>query len=192
VREDLAPSAKRVGQPFKALKNFASYDCRGRNRNPYAMMSEHGRANAIDIRGFEGQDGQWRFVDNPDISKALLTEMKRGACERFMTVLGPGSDGFHENHIHVDLAERANGRKLCSWRMDEPAVAKAPATPSAKPASRTARGLVPVQSRPPGPPPAAQPAEAEDDSAAAIAAVRAESPERAGFIEPDPAIRGGQ
>jgi hypothetical protein len=188
VREDLAPSAKRVGQPFKALKNYASYDCRGRNRNPYAMMSEHGRANALDIRGFEGQDGQWRFVDSPDISKALLTEMKRGACERFMTVLGPGSDGFHENHIHVDLAERANGRKLCSWRMDEPMVAR---TAPGKPTTRSARGPVPVQPRPPGPPPAAQPADAEDASAApAIAAVPVDAPERASFA--DPAMRGGQ
>ncbi|NJL09089.1 MAG: extensin family protein, partial [Methylacidiphilales bacterium] len=146
VREDLAPSARRVGQPFKALKNFASYDCRGRNRNPFALMSEHGRANALDIRGFEGVDGRWRFVDSPDISKALLAEMRRGACERFMTVLGPGSDGVHENHIHVDLAERANGRKLCNWRMAEPMVAKAPMNTPAKPPNRTAgRTLVPVQ-----------------------------------------------
>jgi hypothetical protein len=191
VREDLAPSARRVGAPFKGLKNFASYDCRGRNRNPYAMMSEHGRANAIDIRGFESQDGQWRFIDSPDISRALLAEMKRGACERFMTVLGPGSDGFHENHIHVDLAERANGRKLCSWRIDEPVVARAaPANPAAaKPARTAGRALVPVQPRPPGPPPAA----GADDDAATLAAARTDIPERAGFAEPDlPAIRGGQ
>ena len=157
VREDLAPSAARVGQPFKALKNYASYDCRGRNRNPFAMMSEHGRANAIDIRGFESVEGRWRFIDSPDMPKALMAEMKRGACERFMTVLGPGSDGYHENHIHVDLAERANGRKLCGWKMDEPLVAqgapKGGAEEATKPSSRlaTARApLAPVKPRPPG------------------------------------------
>jgi hypothetical protein len=26
-----------------------------------------------------------------------------GACQEFYTVLGPGSDRFHYNHIHVDL-----------------------------------------------------------------------------------------
>ncbi|WP_169788596.1 extensin family protein [Blastochloris viridis] len=191
VREDLAPSAARVGHPFKALKNFASYDCRGRNRNPLAKMSEHGHANAIDIRGFESRDGQWRFIDNPDMPQALLTEMKRGACERFMTVLGPGSDGYHENHIHVDLAERASGRRLCSWRMDEPVVAQSPR--SAKPAD-LARTLIPVQPRPPAPPSPSRPVETgEDAPTPSLAEVPADTPERAGFAEPPaPSLRGGQ
>jgi len=30
-------------------------------------------------------------------------------------VLGPASDGFHENHVHVDLAERRSGYRLCQW-----------------------------------------------------------------------------
>ncbi|WP_160140485.1 extensin family protein [Blastochloris tepida] len=200
VREDLAPSATRIGQPFKALKNFASYDCRGRNRNPYAMMSEHGRANAIDIRGFESTDGRWRFIDSPDMPKALMAEMKRGACERFMTVLGPGSDGYHENHIHVDLAERANGRKLCGWKMDEPLVAqgapkaapkdaakeaaKEAATPS--PRLATARApLAPVKPRPPAPASDLRPAGTQktDEPPAdeMPAAAMPDAPERIGF-----------
>lgn len=197
VREDLAPSAARIGQPFKALKNFASYDCRGRNRNPFAMMSEHGRANAIDIRGFESVDGRWRFIDSPDMPKALMAEMKRGACERFMTVLGPGSDGYHENHIHVDLAERANGRKLCGWKMDEPLVAQgapngAPKE-ATKPTPRLANArapLAPVKPRPPVPASelrlsatqdaAATPADEMPDAAMPDAAMP-DAPERIGF-----------
>jgi hypothetical protein len=35
-------------------------------------------------------------------------------------VLGPGSDGFHEEHIHVDLAERRSGNRLCHWEVREP------------------------------------------------------------------------
>jgi hypothetical protein len=47
--------------------------------------------------------------------------VKRGACARFSTVLGPGSDGFHEDHIHVDLMEGAPGRfKMCQWDVREP------------------------------------------------------------------------
>jgi hypothetical protein len=37
-----------------------------------------------------------------------------------MTVLGPGSDGYHESHIHIDLAERHNGYKLCQWDVRDP------------------------------------------------------------------------
>ena len=44
----------------------------------------------------------------------------RRACARFSTVLGPGSDGHHEEHIHVDLAERRGGYKMCEWDVREP------------------------------------------------------------------------
>jgi hypothetical protein len=30
-------------------------------------------------------------------------------------VLGPGSDGYHEDHIHIDLAERRSGYRICQW-----------------------------------------------------------------------------
>jgi Extensin-like protein C-terminus len=30
-------------------------------------------------------------------------------------VLGPGSDGYHESHIHVDLTERRGGYRICQW-----------------------------------------------------------------------------
>jgi hypothetical protein len=37
-----------------------------------------------------------------------------------MTVLGPGSDGYHEEHIHLDLAERNNNYRICQWDVREP------------------------------------------------------------------------
>ena len=46
--------------------------------------------------------------------------MKASACARFMTVLGPGSDGYHEEHIHVDLAERSNNYRICHWEVRDP------------------------------------------------------------------------
>jgi hypothetical protein len=39
-----------------------------------------------------------------------------------MTVLGPGSDGYHEHHIHVDLAERRGNYRMCQWDVREPPV----------------------------------------------------------------------
>ena len=36
------------------------------------------------------------------------------ACGRFSTVLGPGSDGYHESHIHLDIAERRGGYRCAS------------------------------------------------------------------------------
>jgi hypothetical protein len=46
--------------------------------------------------------------------------LRKSACERFMTVLGPGSDGYHENHVHVDLAKRRHDYRICQWDVREP------------------------------------------------------------------------
>ncbi len=46
-----------------------------------------------------------------------MASLKTDACARFTTVLGPGSDGFHESHLHVDLAERHNHYKICQWEL---------------------------------------------------------------------------
>jgi hypothetical protein len=35
--------------------------------------------------------------------QAFLAAVFTGACQEFYTVLGPGSDRFHYNHIHLDL-----------------------------------------------------------------------------------------
>ena len=44
--------------------------------------------------------------DRGSITLGARERLKASACARFTTVLGPASDGFHENHVHVDLAER--------------------------------------------------------------------------------------
>jgi len=44
--------------------------------------------------------------------------LERHGADRL--ALGPGSDGYHENHIHVDLAERAGGHRMCQWDVREP------------------------------------------------------------------------
>jgi hypothetical protein len=36
------------------------------------------------------------------------------ACEQFSTVLAPGSNAFHYDHIHVDLMRRGSSRRVCN------------------------------------------------------------------------------
>ena len=36
------------------------------------------------------------------------------ACQHFTTVLAPGSNAFHYDHIHVDLMRRSSGRQICN------------------------------------------------------------------------------
>jgi len=120
VREDVAPTATKLGSPLRVLDNFDSYECRGRNRVRGATLSEHGRADAIDVRLFKLADGRALTLTDVNVDKAWRETIKASVCARFSTVLGPGSDGNHEEHIHLDLAERRNNYKLCEWDVREP------------------------------------------------------------------------
>ena len=50
-----------------------------------------------------------------------------------MTVLGPGSDWYHEEHIHLDLMERRNNYRICQWNVWDPLPKIAPLMPAARP-----------------------------------------------------------
>jgi hypothetical protein len=149
VREDVAPTATKLGSPLRVLDNFDSYECRGRNRVRGATLSEHGRADAIDVRLFKLADGRSLTLTDVNVDKAWRETIKASVCARFSTVLGPGSDGNHEEHIHLDLAERRNNYKLCEWDVREP-----PPPPAVAQAEDTA--------------PPAQPAATEDDDDPAL------------------------
>jgi hypothetical protein len=120
VRDDLAPAAAELGSPLAAIANFASYECRGRNRIVGAKLSEHGKANALDVRALKLANGTTVELTDARVAKDLREKVRSGTCARFTTVLGPGSDGFHENHIHVDLAERRHGFRMCQWAVRVP------------------------------------------------------------------------
>ncbi len=123
IRDDVAPAAAALGSALKALDG-SSYECRGRNRMAGAKLSEHGRANAFDLLRVKLANG--RMIDLTD--RAAPTEfrasIRQSACARFTTVLGPGADSSHENHVHVDLIERRGGYRMCQWDVREPAPAQ--------------------------------------------------------------------
>jgi hypothetical protein len=135
MREDVAPAAAALGSPFAGFSNFDSFECRGRNRVAGARTSEHGRANAIDLRAVLLADGRKLDLTDRDVSKDFREAVKASACERFSTVLGPGSDAYHEDHIHLDLAERRGGYKMCQWNVYDNAIP----LPRPRPAEAPAR-----------------------------------------------------
>jgi len=134
VREDLAPAVRAFGGPLKSVDNYAAYDCRGRNRIIGAKLSEHGKANALDVRSVKLASGSVIELTDPTVDKDFRERVRKSTCARFTTVLGPGSDGYHENHIHVDLAERAGGHRMCQWDVREPGEEAVP-LPQPRPAA---------------------------------------------------------
>jgi hypothetical protein len=121
VRGDLAAEVATLGAPLRSIETYDSYDCRGMNRVVGAKLSEHGRANALDVHSFRLANGATVLPTDASVSRAFREGMRDAACVRFTTLLGPGSDGYHEEHIHVDLAERHGGYRICHWEIREPA-----------------------------------------------------------------------
>jgi hypothetical protein len=120
IKNSVQPAAYRYfGRPVVEIRQIASFGCRGRNGNSYGAPSEHAFGNALDIAGFRLAGGAEITVvrgwHGSPRERAFLQAVFAGACAQFYTVLGPGSDRHHYNHIHVDLlvSNARNGRHLC-------------------------------------------------------------------------------
>ena len=126
------PAAQaRFGQPVTQIDSMGSYNCRGMNNQMGARLSEHSFGNALDVGGFRLADGRpvtlvrdWTHGDPQ--TQAFLHDVHNGACGHFATVLSPGSNPFHYNHMHVDLAlhgmTSTGPRRICkpAPQMTEP------------------------------------------------------------------------
>src|SRR5208282_2961213 len=104
-------------QPVVEIKQISAYSCRGMNGDSNAQISEHAFGNALDIAEFQLADGhkvsvQYGWRGTPE-EQGFLHDVQLAACEEFTTVLAPGANVYHYNHIHVDLMRRASGRRIC-------------------------------------------------------------------------------
>jgi len=119
VGEVVQPAAlKWFRQPVVEIKQIGSYSCREMiNGNPNAPISEHAFGNALDIAEFDLADGhritvQHGWHGTPD-EQGFLHDVQGGACRDFTTVLAPGANIYHYNHIHVDLMRRKYRPYIC-------------------------------------------------------------------------------
>lgn len=142
IRSDMAPLAEGLGSRVSELDNLDSFECRGRNRVAGAKLSEHGRANALDVGALKLANGRAIDLTNRAVERDLREKVLGSVCARFTTVLGPGSDGYHENHIHLDLIQRRNGYRICHWEIYDPVPAVAALLPAERPAEAPQREMV--------------------------------------------------
>jgi hypothetical protein len=141
IRTDMAPLAASLGSVVSDLNNLDSFECRGRNGIAGAKMSEHGRANALDVHDLKLANGQTISFTDRTVSREVRESVLHSMCARFTTVLGPGSDGYHEEHIHLDLMERHNNYKICQWNVWDPLPQIAPLLPAERPEDAPPREL---------------------------------------------------
>ena len=118
LADSVQPAAMRwFGIRVVEIKQISAYSCRGMNGNSRAHISEHAFGNALDIAAFTLADGRGVTVKNgwkgmPE-EQGFLRDMQAAACQQFNTVLAPGSNVYHYDHIHVDLMRRDSQRIIC-------------------------------------------------------------------------------
>jgi hypothetical protein len=118
ITDSVQPAAQRwFGAPVVEIRQISSYSCRGMNGNSNAHISEHAFGNALDIAAFTLADGRritvkdgWHGLAE---EQGFLRDVQGAACQQFTTVLAPGSNAYHYDHIHVDLMRRASRRVIC-------------------------------------------------------------------------------
>jgi hypothetical protein len=108
VRESGAPIlSAQMNSPLDKLATGPGFECRGRNGDASAKISEHGYGNAVDITTFRMRDGEVVSVADAQntaaASYSILRGLRASACGYFTTVLGPGSNEAHKTHFHFDL-----------------------------------------------------------------------------------------
>src|SRR5690606_18264664 len=83
LEKDLQPLArKHLRTPITGINVMSSYSCRNIYGNAKGRLSEHGRANALDIRGFETKKGpEPQLLAHLGPTKQDIEEAKRLASE---------------------------------------------------------------------------------------------------------------
>jgi hypothetical protein len=115
IRDDVAPTIAALGNSLRGVETLDSFDCRHRNGIADAKISEHGHANAVDVRAFKLANGPAIGLTDANVAKSLREKLRQSACTRFSTVLGNGADAYHDSHVHLDLIERTGHYRICQW-----------------------------------------------------------------------------
>lgn len=110
-----AAAQRWFGAAVVRVESMGSYSCRNvvGNSVSASKLSEHARANAVDIGGFILSDGRrvsvlggWHGAED---ESGFLHEIHDAACHDFITVLSPDYNAAHANHLHFDMG----GSQFC-------------------------------------------------------------------------------
>jgi hypothetical protein len=118
--KDTVQPALKIAMPARKITGIttgSTYACRLRNGASTGKISEHARGNAIDVAAFRLDDGSEITMkprhEDGTLEGAFQRTATAGACLHFSTVLSPGSDAAHRDHLHMDVLERKSGYRYC-------------------------------------------------------------------------------
>ena len=99
-----------LGSALIRIETMGGYNCR--NIAGSGRKSAHATANAIDISSFVLADGRrisvlGTWTSGTVDERRFLNVIHASACKRFGTVLGPGYNAAHRDHLHFELSGSA-------------------------------------------------------------------------------------
>ncbi len=118
--KDTVQPALNIAMPGRKITGIvpgSTYACRLRNSAATGKISEHARGNGFDVAAFKLDNGEKMELkprmEDSTMEGAFQRTATAGACLHFTTVLSPGSDEAHEDHLHLDVIERKGGYRYC-------------------------------------------------------------------------------
>jgi hypothetical protein len=111
TQEAVQPAANTLlGSPVRRIETFGTYACRPVNSQIGGRLSEHGRANAVDVSAFVLADGRrvtvldgWNSQDEK--VRAFLRSVHQAGCRSFAIGIGPDANAAHRDHFHFDMGQ---------------------------------------------------------------------------------------
>ncbi|GEO83996.1 MULTISPECIES: extensin family protein [Alphaproteobacteria] len=99
------------------VNQASTYICRKRNSADAGKISEHARGNAVDIARLRFEKGHVPMAtvgqEDATLQAAFQRSLNATACLYFPTVLSPGSDSTHQDHLHLDILQRNGDFRYC-------------------------------------------------------------------------------
>jgi hypothetical protein len=88
-----------------AIETGPGYDCRTQDRIAGAKISAHAKGLAVDLIAITLADKRRILVQQQTSAEetSYFRAIRTAACGWFTTVLGPGSDAFHADNMHLDI-----------------------------------------------------------------------------------------
>jgi Extensin-like protein C-terminus len=86
ITNDIAPTIAALGTSLRSIESLDSFDCRPRNGMAGTQVSEHGHANALDVRSFKLANGVVVELNNASCwdSVWVVISAQLPSCERML------------------------------------------------------------------------------------------------------------
>jgi hypothetical protein len=92
------------------IETGPGYDCRTQDRIAGAKISAHAKGLAVDFVAITLADTRRVLVERQTSADeaSYFRAIRTAACGWFTTVLGPGTDTFHANNMHLDIEQHGS------------------------------------------------------------------------------------